>query len=116
MTNSNKQTDHKEISEKFCHMGDCLRRWRNKRGLLRSELAELSHVSLRYLQQIEHGTANPTLPILQQICTALEVNVVEVLAEYFQEEMAAYIAAHPQVVHAKAICARQRAMRGLPVK
>lgn len=116
MTQSNKQTDHKENDEKFCRMGDCLRRWRNKRGLLRSELAELSHVSLRYLQQIEHGTANPTLPILQQICTVLEVNVVEVLAEYFQEEMTAYIDAHPQVVMARAICARQRAMRSLPAK
>lgn len=85
-----------KTKERFTHMGAAIRRYRNRKGMMRYQLAEKSHVSVRYLQNIEHGRANPTLGILYQISVGLEMNLFEILSEYFTDEMASYIDMLPQ--------------------
>lgn len=93
----------KEKFSRFAYMGEALRIHRNKRTLFRHQLSERSYVSIRYLQSIELGKANPTLPLITEICQALGINPIELLAEYFKPEMEEYINNHPKVKEAEQI-------------
>ena len=57
----------------FQEMGDALRMYRNRSKLSRQALAQMCGVSAYYLQQLEHGDANPTLIVVDKICTALKL-------------------------------------------
>ncbi len=59
-------------SEKFAAMvGERVREARQRRGIVRKKLSELSGVSLRYLAQLENGGGNISVALLHKIATAL---------------------------------------------
>ena len=56
-------------------IGSNVRRLREARGWTQAELAEQVDVALRYLQQIEHAAASPSLRRLVALSHALEVDI-----------------------------------------
>ncbi|MDU6750868.1 MAG: helix-turn-helix domain-containing protein, partial [Bradyrhizobium sp.] len=49
-----------------------MRKARERRGISRNKLAELSRVSLRYLAQLESGSGNISIALLWRISEALD--------------------------------------------
>lgn len=60
-------------------IGALVRTERAKRGMTRRALAEQCQTSERYLAQIETGTGNPSVLVLDAIARALDVDVVELM-------------------------------------
>jgi transcriptional regulator with XRE-family HTH domain len=63
-----------------------VRRIRVNRGISSEALATLSGVDRSYVSRLERGIANPTIGILEQICSALEVGIGELFAVPDQAE------------------------------
>jgi transcriptional regulator with XRE-family HTH domain len=61
-------------------IGSNVRRLREARGWTRAELPEAVDVALRYLQQIEHAAASPSLRRLVALSHALDVDVADLIA------------------------------------
>ena len=61
--------------------GERLRTLRARRGLTRKAVAQAAEVSERYLANLEHGTGNASLLILDQIARALQCSVAEVIGD-----------------------------------
>jgi XRE family aerobic/anaerobic benzoate catabolism transcriptional regulator len=61
--------------------GERLRTLRAQRGLTRKAVAQTADVSERYLANLEHGTGNPSLLILDQIAGALQCSVTELIGD-----------------------------------
>lgn len=55
------------------HIGNAIKDLRQKRGFKQNEFAEKSGLSQSYLSLIEKGVKEPTLSILKQIATVLEI-------------------------------------------
>ncbi|MBR1139345.1 MULTISPECIES: helix-turn-helix transcriptional regulator [Bradyrhizobium] len=53
-------------------VGERVRKARERRGISRNKLAELSRVSLRYLAQLESGSGNISIALLWRISEALD--------------------------------------------
>ena len=56
-------------------VGEQVRRARERKGLTRKRLSELSDVSLRYLAQLEAGEGNISIALLHRVAAALEARV-----------------------------------------
>ncbi len=54
---------------------------RKQRKMSQEYLALYSDISVTYLRDIEHGTANPSLLVLSKLAQTLNVPVSELLAE-----------------------------------
>jgi XRE family aerobic/anaerobic benzoate catabolism transcriptional regulator len=67
-------------------LGDKLREARAKRGLSRKILAADSGVSERYLAQLEAGQGNVSILLLRQIAKALDLPLIDLLAEDSDED------------------------------
>ena len=80
-TISNKATDRTEASLMQQALAQRLRDWRAKRGMSRKILARDADVSERYLAQMEAGTGNVSLLLLERISHALHVPLVDLLAD-----------------------------------
>lgn len=66
----------------FLHaVGVRLRTLRARRGVTRRDLSRLSHVSERYIAQLEAGTGNVSILLLRRIARALGVGAEELTAE-----------------------------------
>jgi XRE family aerobic/anaerobic benzoate catabolism transcriptional regulator len=66
----------------FLHaVGARLRTLRARRGVTRRDLSRLSHVSERYIAQLEAGTGNVSILLLRRIARALGVGAEELTAE-----------------------------------
>jgi len=63
----------------LAHLGDRVRRERHRCGLSRSQLADRSGLSLRFLAQLEAGRANISLQRLHEVATALGVPLIHLL-------------------------------------
>lgn len=63
-------------------VGSRVIKWRESKGLSTYKLAKLSGVSQTYLREIEQGSKQPTVEIVDKICTALGIT----LSEFFAEE------------------------------
>ena len=61
--------------------GERLRTLRARRGLTRKAVAQAADVSERYLANLEHGTGNPSLLILDQVARALQCPVAELIGD-----------------------------------
>lgn len=80
-------------------------------GFSRRELSERSGVSTRYLAQLEAGEGNISVGLLQQIATALDVNIAALISE--TADQSAEIA-HLTALYEKAdIATRARALQVL---
>jgi XRE family transcriptional regulator, aerobic/anaerobic benzoate catabolism transcriptional regulator len=62
-------------------LGKRIREWRAQRGMTRRLLVQHSHVSERFLAQLESGQGNPSLIVLRHIADALGTQVEELVAE-----------------------------------
>lgn len=57
---------------------NCKRR-RGVLGMSQAELAERSGVAASHISHIEHGTANPTLEVLENLAEGLQTTVIALL-------------------------------------
>jgi transcriptional regulator with XRE-family HTH domain len=62
-------------------VGSALKRWRTDRRLTQEELASRSDLSYKFIGEIERGVANPTIKTLSTLARALDVEIVELIAE-----------------------------------
>ncbi|MBV8897232.1 MAG: helix-turn-helix transcriptional regulator [Acidobacteriaceae bacterium] len=62
--------------------GAVVRRLRESRGLTQEELAERAEVSATYIGFVERGDNVPTLTIIIQIASALDVRPSELLRDF----------------------------------
>ena len=56
-------------------LGNNIRKYRQKRNLTQTQLAEMVDVSFRYISYVECGKSFPSAEVLQAISKALEVHV-----------------------------------------
>lgn len=70
-----------ERSPLLVAFGERLRTLRARRGLTRKAVAQAADVSERYLANLEHGTGNPSLLILDQVARALQCPVAELIGD-----------------------------------
>lgn len=59
--------------------GENVRRLRNEQGLSQEELADEVDMAVTYLGQIERGSRNPTLDIVERIARVLKVKALDLL-------------------------------------
>ena len=52
---------------------ELIRKKREEKGISQNQLAKLLGISQPYMNQIETGSRNPTLPLLMKICAILEI-------------------------------------------
>ncbi len=57
------------------HVGERVRKARERKGITRKTLSELSHVSQRYLAQLEAGEGNISIALLHRVAAALDHRV-----------------------------------------
>src|SRR6202012_5250033 len=62
-------------------VGDRVRKTRERKGVTRKKLSELSRVSQRYLAQLEAGQGNISIALLRRVATALDHRVEWLVAE-----------------------------------
>jgi DNA-binding XRE family transcriptional regulator/mannose-6-phosphate isomerase-like protein (cupin superfamily) len=62
-------------NEYIINIGEKINKLRNQRGLSIRELAERSTVSAGFISQIENGKTNPSVTVLYEIATALQVSI-----------------------------------------
>jgi transcriptional regulator with XRE-family HTH domain len=62
-------------------LGETIRRLRLERGVSQERLAELAGIHENHLRRVELGQANPTYLVLLQISDALEIPLLELLAD-----------------------------------
>jgi len=62
-------------------LGERLRRERDRRGLTRRALASAAQVSERHLANLESGLGNASILVLQQLASALQCRLAELLAD-----------------------------------
>ena len=52
-----------------------IRQKRQEKGISQNQLAKLVGISQPYMNQIETGVRNPTLPTLMKICEILDISL-----------------------------------------
>lgn len=62
-------------------LGQALRKLRTERGWSQSDLALRAQMDRNYLSLIELGCNSPSVRMLVRLCSALDVNTVDVLAD-----------------------------------
>lgn len=62
-------------------LGERVRTLRARRGLTRKALAQSADVSERHLANLEYGVGNPSLLVLQQVATALQCSLAELVGD-----------------------------------
>jgi XRE family transcriptional regulator, aerobic/anaerobic benzoate catabolism transcriptional regulator len=62
-------------------VGDRVRKARERKGITRKTLSELSHVSQRYLAQLEGGEGNVSIALLHRIAAALDHRIEWLVCE-----------------------------------
>jgi transcriptional regulator with XRE-family HTH domain len=72
-------------------VGDRIVSLRERKGLSSNRLSKAAGVSQSYLRDVETGKSQPTIDVLERICTALEIT----LAEFFAEDDCLKVAESP---------------------
>lgn len=62
-------------------MGERTRSLRARRGMTRKAVAQAAGVSERHIANLEHGTGNASILVLQQIATALQCSLTELIGD-----------------------------------
>lgn len=62
-------------------LGQALRKLRTERGWSQSDLALRAQADRNYLSLIELGRNSPSVRMLMRLCSALDVNAADVLAD-----------------------------------
>lgn len=56
-------------------LGQKLKAARKKKGLTQQQLADISHVSLKHIQNCERGEKNPSFEILRSLAQVLDISL-----------------------------------------
>ena len=62
-------------------LGERVRSLRSRRGMTRKAVAQAAQVSERHLANLEYGEGNASILVLQQVATALQCSLVELLGD-----------------------------------
>lgn len=68
------------MEEKFKY-GERLRQLRTTNRFSQEEVALGANITTSYYGQIERGTANPTISILEKICEVIGITIVDIFTE-----------------------------------
>ncbi len=68
-------------NEKCFKYGERLRKLRKERGLSQEEVAMRADITTSYYGQLERGTANPTVLLLEKICAVMGFSLNDIFAE-----------------------------------
>ena len=60
-------------------LGQKLKAARKKKGLTQQQLADISHVSLKHIQNCERGEKNPSSEILRALVEVLEISLDSII-------------------------------------
>ena len=61
-------------------LGQKLKADRKKKGLTQQQLADISHVSLKHIQNCERGEKNPSFEILRALVQVLDISLDSLIA------------------------------------
>lgn len=61
--------------------GERLRELRQKCGFTQEEVALRADITTSYYGQIERGTANPTIGMLEKICEVMGISIVDIFTK-----------------------------------
>lgn len=61
--------------------GERLRTLRRERGLTQEEVAMRAEITTSYYGQLERGTANPTIGMLEKICCVMGISITDIFSE-----------------------------------
>ncbi len=64
----------------YAVIGKRIQKARQEKGITQEKLAERVGISIVYLSKIENGRVYPTLEMLSNICTELDMDLAQVLA------------------------------------
>lgn len=62
-------------------LGQKLKAARKKKGLTQQQLADISHVSLKHIQNCERGEKNPSFEILRALVQVLDISLDSLIAQ-----------------------------------
>lgn len=68
------------MDNKF-NYGERLRTLRRERGFTQEEVALCAEITTSYYGQLERGTANPTIGMLEKICGVMGISLVDIFTE-----------------------------------
>lgn len=68
------------MSDRF-NYGERLRQLRRERGFTQEEMALRAEITTSYYGQLERGTANPTIGMLNKICDVIGVSITDIFTE-----------------------------------
>ena len=74
--------DSEEKNPLLVALGDRVRNLRAQRGLTRKAVATTADVSERHLANLEYGTGNASILVLQQVATALHCPLAELVGDF----------------------------------
>jgi transcriptional regulator with XRE-family HTH domain len=80
------------------HLGDELRRQRQRQGLTLRQVSASARVSLGYLSEVERGQKEASSELLAAICGALDVPLSQLLRQVSDDVSLAELAASAPVV------------------
>ena len=63
------------------NLGETLKKIRKQKNVTLQKLSELTGLSIGYLSNIERDNTSPTLDYLSKICSALNADITEIVAE-----------------------------------
>ena len=87
-------------------LGEKLKAARKKKGLTQQKLADLSHVSLKHIQNCERGKKNPSFEILQALAKVLDISLDSLLAPDMINFFLWYRSAHTPPTNEMRNCGR----------
>ncbi|MDE6728566.1 MAG: helix-turn-helix domain-containing protein, partial [Oscillospiraceae bacterium] len=61
--------------------GERLRTLRRERGFTQEEVAMRADITTSYYGQLERGTANPTVSMLEKICCVMGISIADIFSE-----------------------------------
>lgn len=61
--------------------GERLRQLRRERGFTQEEMALRAEITTSYYGQLERGTANPTISMLNKICDVMGISITDIFTE-----------------------------------
>lgn len=76
------------IMDNNFRIGQRIRQLRSERGLSQEQLALKAEITTAYLGMLERGEKNPTVVIVEKICFALGVSLVEFFSDSFKPNTA----------------------------
>lgn len=66
-------------------LGDILRRKRSERGRTLREVADDARMSLAYVSEVERGRKEPSSEILNALCGALDITILDLVGDAHRE-------------------------------